>query len=187
MVSFIQLVANLRLSLPLSVCLSQEEDLLHKTSLVYKGQVERTHHNHKGGGGIIITFQISPKYAGYWHCVHSQFPAYEVEYQTYTNGALSSLHDHIVPCAVCYVSFTATVLMIPGRLTCPTGWTQEHSGYLLMEACIYNTDKNEESIPGIHANTDEGSFYHTETNCNIRLPCPPYDPQKQFTCVVCTK
>ena len=29
-------------------------------------------------------------------------------------------------------------------------------------------------------------FYHVEANCNGML-CPPYDPQKELTCAVCTK
>ena len=47
-------------------------------------------------------------------------------------------------------------------------------------------DKNAESIPGSHASTDGGLFFHTEASCN-GLPCPPYDPQKELTCAVCTK
>ena len=47
-------------------------------------------------------------------------------------------------------------------------------------------DKDQESIPGSHANTDGTLFYHAEAVCN-GMPCPPYDPQKELNCVVCTK
>ena len=36
------------------------------------------------------------------------------------------LHDHDVPCSVCYVASRETVLMIPGKYTCPQNWTREY-------------------------------------------------------------
>ena len=47
-------------------------------------------------------------------------------------------------------------------------------------------DKDPESIPGSAADTNGALFYHVEGVCN-GLPCPPYDPQKELTCAVCTK
>ena len=48
-------------------------------------------------------------------------------------------------------------------------------------------DHNPESVPGSIANTDGGMFFHVEVQCNYGLPCPPYDSEKEVTCVVCTK
>jgi len=58
---------------------------------------------------------------------------------------------------------------------------REH--YRSMFECV---DKNPDSLPGSAANTDGAQFWHTEASCN-GLPCPPYDPQKELTCAVCTK
>ena len=43
-----------------------------------------------------------------------------------------------------------------------------------------------ETVRGEAADTNGALFYHMEATCN-GLECPPYDPQKELTCVVCTK
>ena len=48
-------------------------------------------------------------------------------------------------------------------------------------------DRHPQSVPGSIANTDGALFYHVEVRCNHGIPCPPYDTQKEVTCVVCTK
>jgi len=47
-------------------------------------------------------------------------------------------------------------------------------------------DNNPDSVPGSATDTNGVLFYHVEANCN-GMACPPYDPQKELTCVVCTK
>ena len=105
-----------------------------------------------------------------------------------------NLHNHNVPCAVCLATTRVAVVMIPAKLTCPTGWTKEYNGYLMSAyhghdsastfECI---DHDAEAVPGTEANTNGGIFYHIEAVCNYGLPCDPYDPEKELTCVVCTK
>ena len=84
--------------------------------------------------------------------------------------------------------------MLPAKPTCPPYWTLEYAGYLMsgyktnnnqrtMYECV---DKDPDCIPGSAADTNGALFYHTEANCN-GMPCPPYDPQKELTCAVCTK
>lgn len=48
-------------------------------------------------------------------------------------------------------------------------------------------DHSPESLPGTAANIDGALFYHVEVKCTHGIPCPPYDAQKEVTCVVCTK
>ena len=113
--------------------------------------------------------------------------------QTY--GIFSAFHDHNVPCAVCYASTRAAVTMIPAKTCCPSTWTLEYSGYLMSgnkghpHATMYEcVDKNPDSVPGSVSNTvtDPALFYHIEASCN-GMACPPYNPQKELTCAVCTK
>ena len=47
-------------------------------------------------------------------------------------------------------------------------------------------DKDQESVPGSEVGTLGALLHHVEANCN-GMPCPPYDSQKELTCVVCTK
>ena len=106
----------------------------------------------------------------------------------------SAVHNHNVPCAVCYVSTRVAVTMIPAKTWCPSTWTLEYSGYLMSEARLWNdhtrtmykcVDKNPDSVPGSASSTNGALFYHVEASCNGML-CPPCDPQKELTCAVCT-
>ena len=78
---------------------------------------------------------------------------YVSEYQT-SDGPLSAVNNHDVPCAVCHVSTRGTVLMIPGKTSCLASWTQEYNGYLMAERYNYHpsmyecVDRNLEPIPG---------------------------------------
>ena len=117
---------------------------------------------------------------------------YGAEYQT-NRSPFSPLHDHNVPCVVCYVSTRISYLMIPAKITCPITWTTEYQDYLMAEEfshkrnAVYEcVDKDAESIPGSIANTNGALFYHVQAQCNGLL-CPPYDKEKELACVVCTK
>ena len=113
---------------------------------------------------------------------------YAVEYEHPIMNNLSD--DENVPCAVCHVSTRGAVMMIPAKLTCPTDWTLEYTGYLMSEWIDGSTATHEcvdamaEAIPGTEVNTNGGFFLHIEALCGDR--CPNYDSEKELTCVVCT-
>ena len=101
--------------------------------------------------------------------------------------------QHNGPCAVCDVPNKSRVLMIPAKLTCPSGWIREYYGYLMSEHHNTNhrtmytcVDHIMESIPGSRNDIDGGHFYHVEAHCN-GVACPPYNNYKELTCVVCSK
>ena len=84
--------------------------------------------------------------------------------------------------------------MIPAKTQCPTNWTIEYIGYLMAEwihadgptmyECI---DKDPEKIEGLDGISNPRSvFIVAEPLCN-GLSCPPYDAEKELTCVVCTR
>ena len=83
-------------------------------------------------------------------------------------------------------------MIIPALLTCPSSWTREYYGYLMANWVGYRctrfecVDHSPQTVPNSSAVTHEALFYHTEVKCN-GIPCPPYDTQKEVTCVVCTK
>ena len=68
----------------------------------------------------------------------------------------------------------------------------QYNGYLMTEYYNHNratfecVDQDPERIPGSAGNENGALFYRTEATCT-GLPCPPYDPQKELTCAVCTK
>ena len=41
---------------------------------------------------------------------------------------LHSVNEQNVPCAVCYTGTRVTVMMIPAKIHCPSGWTVEYTG-----------------------------------------------------------
>ena len=54
---------------------------------------------------------------------------YGTEYQTSSYNLFpSSAHDENAPCARCYTNNRPALMMIPGKQTCPNGWTIEYRG-----------------------------------------------------------
>ena len=166
------------------------------TELVYEGFAAGTSHSEQGGGSNRLCLPKVPKYSSYHPEVQGYSPLHGSEYYNELNeySPFPDIHKHNVPCAVCYVSTRSVVYVVPARDDCPSGWTLEYKGYLMAEGqqtqrntfeCV---DKSPESIPGSAAHTgiDGAHFYYVEATCN-GLPCPPYDPQKELTCAVCTK
>ena len=163
------------------------------TELVYAGRAGGTYHDTKGGTNDYLCLPDEPEYLNFKPGVQGHSPIHGAEYQTWNNQPMHPLHDHNAPCAVCHATLRESTLMIPARTSCPETWTLEYCGYLM--TAYYNhpsrrsaecVDKDSESIPGGVANTNGALFYHTEATCN-GIPCPPYDPQKELTCAVCTK
>ena len=159
------------------------------TQLVYTGRTGGSHYTHRGGAVNYLCMPLDPQYTlPYQAGVEGYSYVYGTEYE----GPLQGTHHHNVPCAVCYASTRETVLMIPAKTSCPASWTREYYGYLMSEhrghqrshyECV---DRDQESVTGSGANTNGALFFHVEANCN-GMPCPPYDPQKELNCVVCTK
>ena len=162
------------------------------TTLVYAGRAGGTWYTRKGGAANYLCMPDDPDYLSYKPGVQGWNYLYGAEYQTFSGSPFSAVQDHNVPCAVCYASTRVAVTMIPAKTSCPSTWTLEYSGYLMSEYYAHHrtmyecVDKNPDSVPGSASSTDGILFYHVEANSNGML-CPPYDPQKELTCAVCTK
>ena len=165
------------------------------TQLLYAGRAAGSLYTQKGGGANYLCLPEQPQYSTFTAGTQSgRAYLYGAEYQTggNDNGPLTSVHDHNVPCAVCYTSTRGTIVMIPARLTCPSSWTREYYGYLMAEYYGHHrstfecVDHSPQTVPGSSADTDGVLIYHVEVKCN-GISCPPYDTQKEVTCVVCTK
>ena len=161
------------------------------TTLVYAGRVGGTWWQHKGGAANYLCMPDDPDYLSYQSGIQGYNYVYGAEYEI-GGGPLRAVNNHNVPCAVCYASTRVAVTMIPAKTRCPSTWTLEYSGYLMSDYYNYHrtmyecVDKNPDSVPGSASNTNGALFHHVEASCNGML-CPPYDPQKELTCAVCTK
>jgi len=167
----------------------------HGTQLLYAGRAAGSDRIERGGGANYLCLPEQPQYSTYTAGTQYRAFLYGAEYQTagLDNGPLRSVNNYNVPCAVCYASTRETVVMIPARLSCPSSWTREYYGYLMAEYYGHHrkmfecVDRNPQSVPGSLADTNGALFYHVEVKCHVGIPCPPYDTQKEVTCVVCTK
>ncbi len=162
--------------------------------LLYKGITAGSDHNNYGGGVNYLCLPEVPEYSAYQPGDQSHNYLYGAEYEFWNAGLLNSFYQHNAPCAVCYVPTRVTVLMLPARITCPSNWTLEYSGYLMSERQSYKhsstfecVDMNPESVPGSGASTNGALFHFNEAKCNVGIPCPPYDSEKEITCAMCSK
>ena len=165
-----------------------------QTELVYSGRAGGSYHHHHGGAANLICLPDDPEYSTYGSGTSNYVPLRGAEYRAASGQPFVSDTGHNIPCAVCYASTRDTVLMIPAKLTCPTNWTTEYTGYLMAAYHVYNgrtlfecIDSTPQSIPGLDRyDNDNALYYHVEATCNS-LSCPPYDTEKEVTCVVCTR
>ena len=98
-----------------------------------------------------------------------------------------------MPCAVCYVNDKSTILTIPAKYTCPTGWTREYNGYLMSEITEANRPRKD-TICADRIGESAGAYtpwpsvnYLMNVHCDEGLVCPPYTASKPLTCAVCSK
>ena len=164
----------------------------HNTTLVYSGRAGGTHYDQKGGAANYLCMPDDPDYLQYTSGVQGHSYIAGVEYY-FPFQPLSSLNYNKVPCTLCYVSTRSVAVMIPAKTHCPTNWTLEYTGYLMsqhtahyrsMYECV---DKDPESVPGLAMESDPRALlYPVEPSCG-GLSCPPYDGEKELTCVVCTR
>ena len=162
------------------------------TELAYSGRAGGSYVTQQGGGANYLCMPDDPDYISASNGVQGHSPIHGAEYHT-AGGALGHLaSDHNVPCAVCHATTRSSTMMIPAKTQCPISWTQEYIGYLMSNykgnhrgtfTCV---DKDAEVVEGEAQNSQGVLFHHTEATCN-GLQCPPYDEEKELTCVVCTK
>jgi len=160
----------------------------------YSGFVGGSHYTHTGGGGEYICLPNKPKYDKFKDGNQAGSYIYGTEYEVDSYSPFkNNLHNHDVPCVVCYVKSRATQLVIPARNDCPSGWTEEYHGYLMADhyshkhstsfICI---DREAEFVHGSHASYNGALLYLVEARCGS-LPCLPYVEGRELTCAVCTK
>ena len=160
------------------------------------GIIGGENYNHPGGGVSYLCLPHNPKYDKYKNGHQSAGYVYGTEYQVgdYNGDPFKrNLHDHDAPCVVCFVKSRGSMLMMPARNDCPSGWTEEYHGYLMTSyhnhkhssdfVCV---DGDPEYVPGSHADKNGALLYAVEGVCGS-LPCLPYVSGRELTCAVCTK
>ena len=163
------------------------------TQLLYNGTAGGTSTRDKGGGANILCMPSDPDHLQYQSGVQGKNYVVGTVYYYQNHPTLSSYTSHYVPCAVCYVATKSAVVMVPAKTQCPPNWTVEYIGYLMSDyrgrtsRFVYEcVDKDPESQGTRRPLDTTAAFHHVEPQCN-GLSCPPYDAEKELTCVVCTR
>ena len=160
------------------------------SELVYDGYAGGGHFTHSGSGTNYLCLPKNPEWSSVSSPVAYGF-VYGTEYETH-GSTMDVVKDHDVPCAVCRTD-SESVLMIPAKWTCPSGWTRELYGYLMSER--YNhlsskefvcVDGSPETLTGTYVDRNGALFYFQKAACGS-LPCQPYIDGHELTCVVCSK
>ena len=183
---------------------SSECPQLPRTSTVYSGKAAGSRFSDRGGGANHLCMPLTAEYGDFQN--GTQFSTrsflHGIEYET-QGSPLDEVHNHDVPCAVCLVRSSSETLMIPGVLSCPRGWRNEYTGYLVssqsggggsnntqehyrtMFECL---DRNPGRFLGGVADgrREVGLFVLVEADCST-LPCPPYCAGAELPCTVCSK
>ena len=160
---------------------------LKGTVEVYNGYAAGSFYHTKGGGANHLCLPRRPRYLQFIPGTGSLNPKLgPVEYQT------RGLDEYNAPCAVCSTE-RPMILMIPGTVDCPEGWTTEYFGYLmagredLHTSTFICVDSNATTLEGSEGHTpNSADVYRVEVDCGV-IPCPPYSSEKELTCVVCSK
>ena len=166
-------------------------DVKHHVYLLFPncwraGVVGGKYYTNKGSGTNRLCLTKTPQFDDAVSVSGSYGFIYGTEYED-----IPGHHDHNVPCSVCLVQ-QSTTIMVPGTLSCPPGWVTQYKGHLFSAyynhfateyVCIDGAPENDESGA---ANTDGHLIYHVIAQCGA-LPCPPYVQGKVVTCVVCSK
>ncbi len=161
---------------------------------LYQGFASSTKYDYYSGTSSLLCLPNSPTYVE-----TSRGPPiavlYSTEYETW--NYVFNVDDYDVPCVLCHVPRTSTV-MIPGTPNCPNGLQTEYSGYLMtikresgadrghsMEAvCV---DSNPETMLGSEDDDDGALLFFMGADCNGSfMPCDPYKHLIPLSCAVCS-
>ncbi|XP_067943416.1 short-chain collagen C4-like [Watersipora subatra] len=163
--------------------------------LIYEGFSGGTPSDNRGGGG---NYQCMVNDAEYKSdiTVGLYFATLAgTEYQSSDSGIFdNSVPNHNAPCAVCHTKTRSSVIMIPGKRSCPNNeWTFEYEGYLMSgyfdrdgRTTFVCVDASPETVDGESADDEGALWYFNKAVCSKGVPCPPYNSNKAITCVVCT-
>ncbi|XP_070177739.1 uncharacterized protein [Littorina saxatilis] len=155
------------------------------SALVYAGVAGGKLHSHKGSGTNPLCLTLTPQFDDAKVPSHYGY-LYGAEYET-----IPGHEDHNVPCSVCLAS-QSTTIMVPGTLSCPSGWTSQYTGHLVSQLADHFAteyvclDGSPEHSLNDESNENGLLFYYVITVCGS-LPCAPYINNRVVTCVVCSK
>ncbi|XP_062611617.1 short-chain collagen C4-like [Saccostrea cucullata] len=164
---------------------------LSNTTTLYSGVVAGSFFTETGNGANTLCLPHDPD------SVDANFPIHQSDGIAHLYGGeyqfsfKNVVYQDDVPCAVCRVTQATSALIIPGKLSCPSGWVKQYQGFLTSNA--YNEQKSEylclddnpDFIERSRVNENGKLFHPVITVCGT-LPCPPYKNGTYVPCSICT-
>ena len=166
------------------------------TSLVYTGVAAGTKYDTEGGTSDTLCLAGNPQYKSGPLSSSNAAQLSGVRNEVFGSPATplrNRLYTYL-PCALCYTTTKSTSFVLPGRYTCPSGWSAEYSGYIMTEWTGNNRGGRRDTIcvdQDAEAAATKGSAHASmlflmQVTC-VGLDCPPFNSQKPLTCAVCSK
>lgn len=167
---------------------------IYLTNIFFSGITGGKPFNEVGGGVDTLCLPHDPDDAprDFPTSLQSAAHLYGSEYQfSYRKIAW----DDDIPCAVCHVESSTSVLMIPAKNMCPSGWNMQYHGFLVTDnddsgwyafdfVCLH--EDSEYLTEGARQHDQNGHILYPVTAVCGSLPCPPYRNGQYITCAVCT-
>ncbi|XP_076091948.1 uncharacterized protein LOC143063608 [Mytilus galloprovincialis] len=165
-------------------------------AVVYKGTMAGAKHDGSGSGSNYQCLTSSPTYDANNGAVNSDRGyIYGMELKLDTTDSTSVIDlgndESTIPCTVCQVISSKSVFMVPGLLTCPSGYAAEYTGYLASDSTDGTTSKSyicldkDASYAGATSN-NQGLLYLTEIRCGS-LSCSTFTDNAEIPCAVCSR
>ncbi|KAL4236734.1 hypothetical protein ACF0H5_005118 [Mactra antiquata] len=165
-----------------------------EAEIIYKGFTAGKKYSDKAGGSDTICLPEDPSWSNFTTGTdggRGYVYGTEIDISEPSGVFENRVNEQDIPCAACHTK-TSSVVMIPGRSHCYTGWHLEYSGYLMTafhghhgphnHVCV---DHHPESLHRGEANDNQHILYVAVSKCGS-LPCPPYGENKELACVVCS-
>jgi hypothetical protein len=160
---------------------------------LYSGYMGGGFYNHTGGAASYLCMHPTPELIDNAAGFQDGAVIYKVEIETSLGAAPglngTGIHDDDARCAVCEAP-RDQLLMVPGRLTCPSGWTEEYDGYLMTER--YSHERNADVLcvdrsptTGLNTGNENGGLLYP-----VEAGTPTiqgYTSGNNVSCVVCTR
>ena len=165
-------------------------------SLMYEGFAVGSLSSKSGSGAnsICVISGNSQTYLDYNDGQQSAAQLHAVKLVTSGYGiqTMQGAHNRILPCSLCFLDNQYSVITIPARTECPSGWQVKYQGYLF--AAYYSHQKNDwrcidkqpDSVRSYRS--DQADLYPVEIECGS-ISCRSksrYVQNREIACIVCS-
>ncbi len=168
-------------------------DCPNAATVLYEGFVGGAWFSVGGGTSSFICLPDEPEYVQTEECYDCSLVS-SAEYETRNQVFPSETYQYDAVCVSCLALEKTTIVMMPGKTSCPSSFQTEYSGYLMSTYPSFNhatdaicVDGNAESMLGSHEDHNGAALYFVAADCSSSfIPCGPYKHRIPISCVVCS-